>query len=238
VEVNLTIPSLRRVVVKISGHLINPDNIGLVLRYGECLRKLRGKDVALAVVVGGGVYARKYISAARSLGASESLCDILGVHVTRANALLLISAIGLDHTYPEPPRSVEEFFKASATGKIVVTGGFEPGQSTAAVAALVAEAFGADVLLLATRVEGVYDKDPRVHRDAKLLREVTIAQLREILSKTQSMKAGSYELLDPLALAVIERSKIPVIVFNGSKPELLEEIVVERRNPGTLIKHG
>ena len=236
-EVNLTIPPPRRVVVKISGHLINPDNIGSVLRYGECLRKLREKGLALAVVVGGGVYARKYISAARSVGASESLCDILGVHITRANALLLISAIGLEHAYPEPPRGVEVFLKASATGKIVVIGGFEPGQSTAAVAALVAEAFGANALLLATRVEGVYDKDPRVHRDAKLLKEVTVTQLREILSKTQSMKAGGYELLDPLALAIIERSKIPVIVFNGSKPELLEKIVVEGRNPGTLVKH-
>ena len=236
-EVNLTIPPLRRVIVKISGHLINPDNIGLVIRYGEYLRKLREKGLALAVVVGGGVYARKYISAARSIGASESLCDILGVHITRANALLLISAIGLDQAYPEPPRSVEEFLRSSATGKIVVTGGFEPGQSTATVAALVAEAFRADALLLATKVEGVYDKDPRVHRDAKLLKEVTISKLREILSQTQSMKAGGYELLDPLALAILERSKIPVIVFNGSKPELLEEIVVKRRNPGTLVKH-
>ncbi len=235
-EVNLTIPHFRRVVLKISGHLINPDNIGLVLRYGEYLRKLRGEGLALAVVVGGGVYARKYISAARSLGASESLCDILGIHITRANALLLISAIGLGEAYPKPPGSVEEFLKSSATGKIVVTGGFEPGQSTATVAALVAEAFEADALLLATRVEGVYDRDPRVHSDAKLLKEITVAQLKNILSKTQSMKAGGYELLDPLALAVIERSKIPVLVFNGSKPWLLENILLKRENPGTIIK--
>jgi len=236
VEVNLTIKPLRRFVLKISGHLINPDNIGLVIRYGEYLRVFREKGLALAVVVGGGVYARKYIVAARNIGASESLCDILGVYVTRVNALLLISAIGLDHAYPEPPRSVEEFLKASSTGKIVVTGGFEPGQSTATVAALVAEAFKANALLLATRVEGVYDKDPRVYGDAKLLKEITVAQLRRILSKTQSMKAGGYELLDPLALAIIERSKIPVIVFNGSKPELLENILLKKENPGTIIK--
>ena len=233
-EVNLTINPPKRFVVKISGHILNPDNVGLVIRYGKLLREFWEKGLALSVVVGGGVYARKYIGAVREIGVSEAFCDMLGIHVTRANALLLISAIGYDATFPEPPRSLGEFLKAYSSGKVVVCGGFEPGQSTAAVAALIAEAINADILALAARVDAVYDKDPKLYPDAKKLDVVSIGKLKEILEK-QSVKAGRYELLDPLAIKIIERSKTSVVVFNGRKVEYLEKLVYEGKIFGTLI---
>lgn len=233
-EVNLTIKPPKKFVVKISGHILNPDNVSLVIRYGKLLREFWEKGLTLSVVVGGGVYARKYIEAVREAGVSEAFCDILGIHVTRANALLLISTLGYDAAFPEPPRSLEEFLKAYSSGKVVICGGFEPGQSTAAVAALIAETINADILALATRVDAVYDKDPKLYPDAKKLNVVTIGKLKEILKK-QSIKAGRYELLDPLAIKIVERSKTPIVVFNGRKVEYLEKLVYEGKIFGTLI---
>jgi len=223
-----------KLVLKISGHIANPDNLELIREYCSAIKEAYSKGVKIAVVVGGGTYARKYINAARSLGASESICDTLGIRVSRLNALLLTSLLK-DVAYPIPPENYTEFLKAWSTGKIVICGGFQPGQSTATVAALVAEGVNADVLALAARIDAVYDKDPKIHSDAKKLTTVTTAELKKILEE-QSVKAGRYELLDPIAIKVIERSGIPVAVFDGRKVEYFKKLVYEGEIVGTLIK--
>lgn len=233
-QINLTIKPPARFVLKISGHILNPDNVKLVREYAEQLIEFRNYGLSLAVVVGGGTYARKYIDSARGLGANESICDLIGINVTRLNAMLLISALN-EYAYPEPPRSYEEFLRAWTSGKIVVCGGFQPGQSTATVAALIAEALNADVLALASRVDAVYDKDPRIYRNAKRLRKITTHKLKEILAR-QSVEAGKYELLDALAISIVERSKIPVVVFNGNDINCLKNLVVKGEVCGTLIE--
>jgi len=205
----------RRVVLKVSGKIINPDNPRLVGEYAGLLGRVRGEGVEVAVVVGGGPIARRYIEAARSVGASRSMMDILGIEASRLNARLLIAGLW-PLAYPVPPRSIHGFLEAYSTGRIVVCGGFQPGQSTAGTAALVAEAMGADLLVLATTVHGVYDRDPRRHRDARLLRRLTYEEFRRVVE--QSVEPGHYELLDPLAVSVLVRSGIPCRVVYGFEP--------------------
>ena len=204
------------VVVKISGKHVNPDKPGMVKSYAEVLRRLHEEGYRLAVVVGGGPVARAYIAAAREAGANRALQDMLGIEAARLNARLLAAALHPD-AYPEPPRSIWEALEAAATGRIVVAGGFQPGQSTAGVAALLAEALGADLLVLATTVDGVYTADPRRSPGAKLIPRLGYRDLRGVLE--QSVEPGRYELLDPLALSIVERSGIRVRVVNGSDPE-------------------
>lgn len=204
------------VVVKISGKHVNPDKPGMVKSYAEVLRRLHEEGYRLAVVVGGGPVARAYIAAAREAGANRALQDMLGIEAARLNARLLAAALHPD-AYPEPPRSIWEALEAAATGRIVVAGGFQPGQSTAGVAALLAEALNADLLVLATTVDGVYTADPRRSPDAKLIPRLGYGDLRSVLE--QSVEPGRYELLDPLALSIAERSGIRVRVVNGSDPE-------------------
>ncbi len=67
---------------------------------------------------------------------------------------------------------------------------------------------------MVTTVEGVFDSDPKKNPNAKFLPRVTTAQLKTILESSQSVKAGTYELLDPMAMKIVERSKIRVIVTN------------------------
>ena len=225
----------RVVVLKISGRLLNPYyefSKKLFHEYSRVLSKLYDKGYHLGVVVGGGDPARKYIGLARELGVNETLCDILGIMVSRLNAQTLIALLG-GKAYPQPPCSLEEYLRAWSTGRIVISGGFQPGQSTNAVSALVVEALNTRKLYMAASVDAVYDKDPKKHRDARRIVEITLRELKKIIE--QEFKAGAYQLLDPLAINILERSRIEVVLFDGRKPQLLLR-ALEGENPGTIIK--
>ncbi len=197
----------------------------------EELRKLKKRFKHLVVVVGGGPIARSYINAARVLKANRSLQDILGLEAAKLNARLLIAGLG-GEAYPRPPDTLEEALEQTTTGRIVVAGGFQPGQSTAMVAALLAEAINASKLLVASTVDGVYDRDPRRYPNAKLLRRLKYYELRRVLQ--QSVEPGHYELLDYQAISILERSCIKCVVFNGLEPRRLLEALEERT--GTIIE--
>jgi uridylate kinase len=135
--------------------------------------------------------------------------------------------------YPQPVTSLEEALKASYGDKIIVLGGLQPGQSTNAVAGLVAEAYQADLLVNATDVDGVYTTDPHEDPHAKKLDVIrTDALLQLLLSR--ELKAGSYILFDPVAIKIIERSRIPTRIIDGRKPANLVA-AIQGKDIGTLI---
>ena len=183
------------------------------------------------VVAGGGKFARHYISIARSFGSDEASLDIIGIEVSRLNARLLILALG-DQAYPAVPEDLEQVSKAITTSRIVVTGGLHPGQSTNATAALIAEKVKASKFLNATDVDGIYDSDPNKNKDAKLFNEITVKKCIDLLGSEDSA-AGAYDLMDIVALKVIERSKIPTVVVK-SDPVVIEK-AISGNNLGTRI---
>ena len=185
------------------------------------------------MVIGGGEEARRYISAARSLGLDEALCDLIAVKITRIHARILSALIG-EKAYQSIPETLEQIVEYASLEKIVVSGGLQPAQSTTAVAALAAEALEAEKLIIATDVDGVYTEDPKKNPDAELLEEVTLTQLKEILRESRHL-AGEYKLIDSLAMRVLERSRIPAIVLNGKQPENVEKAILGER-VGTLVK--
>lgn len=211
-----------RTVLKLGGSLLYDDHGEVVLEiieeYASVVRSLVSKGHEFVIVVGGGKPARKFITAARSLGASEARCDWIGIKLARNNAELLCVALG-DVAYPKIVETLDELEIAFKSGKVVLMGGLIPGQSTNAVAAIAAETIGADLLLNATNVDGVYDKDPK-EKGAKKLDTVHIKDLREILSGGGT-RAGEYKLFDPVAIRVVERSKIRAVIFDGRHPESL-----------------
>lgn len=205
----------KKLLIKISGKIINPDSPHIVKAYADILTDLYRQGYRIIVVVGGGRYARSYINCAKTIGLNNAQADILGIEIARANALLLAIALG-DESYTPIPRNIDEVQKAWSTNKIVVLGGLQPGQSTAGTAAIIAETLNIKTILYATDIEGIYDKDPKKYTNAKKMDRVTIEQLRNIIS--QRYEAGGYELLDQIALQIIERSCISIIVFNGTNP--------------------
>ncbi|MEM1619815.1 MAG: UMP kinase [Fervidicoccaceae archaeon] len=214
-----------RVAIKISGRYVQPDQPGSVAKYAETLRRLWDEGYRPIVVVGGGKIARTYIEAGRALGLSEAALDVLGIEVTRLNARLLASTIGRV-ALQRPPSSIEQLIEQleDPLERIIVMGGLQPGQSTGAVAAIAAETAGAKVLVNASRAGGVYDKDPEKHRDARLLRTIKASELSRLLNDRRTL-AGTYELIDALALDILRRARITMYVVDGSDPENIAKVL-------------
>jgi uridylate kinase len=114
-------------------------------------------------------------------------------------------------------------------------GGLTPGHSTNAVAAIAAETVKADLFVNATDVDGVYTGDPGKDSEAKKLDEVTVQRLHEILSKTD-ISAGAYDLMDPLALRIIQRSKISTVILDGRTSHNIVR-ALENERVGTRVVH-
>ena len=158
------------------------------------------------IIAGGGTTARRYISDARFFGADESTLDELGIEISRLNAKLLICALG-SYAYPHPPTTLQEVRYAADSGLVVVAGGLHPGQSTNGTAALIAEKTGAEMFINATDVDGVYDMDPNKFKRAKKFNRIDLKKLKGMLVHEDSV-AGGYDLMDIVALKIIERSRI------------------------------
>lgn len=211
----------KRIVIKLSGRIFSVDNIKILKDYARFLVKI-SKICQPVIVTGGGNIARHYINHARSSGADESSLDELGIEVSRLNAKLLIYA--LKHkAYPHPPTTLQEIRYAVDSGLIVIVGGLHPGHSTNGTAALIAEKVEATQFLNATDVDGVYDMDPNKYKKAKKFRRIELKTLRNMLIHEDSV-AGSYDLMDILALKIIERSKIKTRILKADL-KILEKAI-------------
>ena len=219
-------------VIKLSGSVFNFKTTSKSLReYAQVLLDIQTK-VQPVVVSGGGIIARHYVSLARSLGSDESSLDEMGIEISRLNAMLLSAALG-DYVYPVIPSNLEEISIACQSGKIIISGGLHPGQSTNATAALICEKIKADRFLNATDVDGIYDSDPKKNAKAKMFKEITIKKCLDLLNN-ESTQAGNYELMDIVAMKVIERSKIPTYVIK-SDPKIIRNLIMKNRQTGTKI---
>lgn len=203
----------KKIVIKLSGRIFGMDNVKILKDYAQFLVKI-SKICQPIVIAGGGNIARHYISHARSSGADESTLDELGIEISRLNAKLLIYALK-NKAYSHPPTTLQEVRHAVDDGLIVVVGGLYPGQSTNGTAALIAEKIQAEQFLNATDVDGVYDMDPNKFKKAKKFRRIELKNLKNMLVHEDSV-AGGYDLMDIVALKIIERSKIKTQIINAN----------------------
>ena len=222
---------MKTIVIKLSGKIFGMENTKTLKDYARFLA-LYSKRYRLVVVAGGGKIARHYITHARSSGADESSLDQLGIDVSRLNAQLLIYALK-DKAYPHPPTTLHEIKNAVDGRQIVVTGGLHPGQSTNGTAALIAEKISASEFINATDVDGVYDLDPNKYPKAKKFSRINIKDLKNILIHEDSM-AGGYDLMDIVALKIIERSQIKTRIVKADL-KILEKVITGKSTSGTII---
>lgn len=224
-----------KIVLSLGGSVIVPDEVDTIfIKEFSGFAVEASKKHRLAIVVGGGKTARKYIEPARMFGASELSCDLIGIDATRMNARLLIAAIG-DCANKEPPKNQIEAARELELKKIVVMGGTDPGHSTDAVAALLAEYIKADLFINASNVDGIFDCDPKKNRDARMLDKISPDKLIELI-KHNSSGAGRYELVDLMAVKIIQRSKIPAIFLNGRNLSNLRNAIANKKFVGTKIE--
>jgi uridylate kinase len=222
-----------RLVLRIGGSVIaSPINPTLINEYVDVLKNLKAQGHAVAVVVGGGTLAREFIKTARKLGIDEKGQDEVAISVSRIFAQLFLEKLG-ELGCEAVPLTVEDAVKYLHDGKISVMGGLKPGMTTDTVAALIAQKVDADLLIKATDQEGIYDKDPRKHADAVMLKHLRFEELSNVFAEGKH-KAGIHQILDPEAVKILKRKRVRVVVVNGFKPENILA-VVDGKHVGTMI---
>lgn len=223
-----------KVVVSIGGSVLAPDlDADRIQAHAAAIETLVENGWDVGVVVGGGPVAREYIGAGRRLDANEIALDQIGIEVTRLNARLLLAALSTD-AVATPAEAYEDAGEAIRHGDVAVMGGVAAGQTTDAVSAALAEYTGADLLVYATSVPGVFSADPETDASAEHYERLTASELVEIIADV-GMNAGSSAPVDILAAKLIERSRMRTIVLDGTDPETIVEAVLDGRHDGTDI---
>ena len=223
-----------KVVLRIGGSVIaSPPDPALINKYVDLLKSLKDEGHNLVAVVGGGKIARDFIELAKKIELSEPDQDDLAISVSRLFAQLLARKVG-DLGSNVIPISIPEVVQLLDGEKIVIMGGLRPGMTTDAVAAMVAESVGADLLVKATDQEGIYTKDPNKHLDAQKIDELSFDDLLGLFEEDKH-RAGIHQILDPEAVRVLQRSKTRTMVVNGFKPENVL-LAVKGKIAGTLIR--
>ncbi len=225
-----------KVALKVGGSVFCPDespDMGFVAKLAQVLKGLSGSH-RFVVVVGGGRLARRMIADARERGeTSDDALHNLGIEAARKNAAVLIKALG-DSAFRGVPESEGEVRKAFGSGRIVVLGGFRPGQTTDAVTLQCAEAVGADLVVIGTDVKGVYDRDPKRHKDAKFISMIPASGLMDLV-ETVSVEPGAKTIVDPVAGGIIVRTGIRTAVLGIRNLENLKNAIEGRDFEGTVI---
>ena len=213
-------PVFTRVLLKLSGemlsgnteHALAPSAIG---RFADEVKELVEMGVQVALVLGGGNIFRGLAGASR--GMDRSHADYMGMLATVINALAFQDALEQRGVYTRVMSAIpmdkiaEPYIRRRAMrhlekGRVVIFGAGtgNPFFSTDTAGALRAAEIGAEVILKATKVDGIYDKDPVVHADAVRFESLTFL---EVLQK-------QLKVMDSTAMAMCMENDIPVIVFD------------------------
>src|SRR5471030_1602279 len=235
-------PAYKRIVLKLSGEALREsgarENISpqIVREIAQRIKEVRDLGVQTSVVIGGGNIWRGLSASHR--GMDRTTADYMGMLATVINGLALQSALvqaGVEtrvQTAIEMKNVAEPFILGRAIrhlelGRVVifVAGTGNPYFSTDTTAALRASEIGADIILKATKVDGVYDKDPKKHPDAVKYDEITF-----IDALKQRLK-----VMDSTAFSLCLDNHVPILVL-----DLHEEHAILRgvtgKKVGTLVK--
>jgi uridylate kinase len=228
-------PIHRPVVLSLGGSVIltGKDDATYLARLSTRLRSV-GKEIPLVVTTGGGRTARDYIALGRALGLTEVELDELGIDVTRLHARLLAARVG-PPAPAHPPTTIAGAVHEVQRSSPVILGGTEPGHTTDAVASLIAVRLRAERVVNATRVDGVYTRDPRKDSTARRFDRLGWKEFREMVQAGTKGEAGQEFVFDQLGADSLARAGIPLYVVDGRNLDNLEAALYGRRCVGTVI---
>jgi uridylate kinase len=226
---------LLKVAISLGGSIFSKDegvDVKFVKRFSKAILEA-SREHKIFIVTGGGKTARKYIRAGRELGADEDFLDMLGIWATRLNALTISASLG-ERGIDFVPKRVEEADNVSEE-KIFVMGGTVPGHTTDAVTALLAAYIDADLLINATNVDGVYERDPKKYPGAKRLEKLSPQELIEIV-ETEDYEAGTSTVIDPKAARIIKKKDIRTVIVDGRSVRNIID-AIKGKVKGTVIEN-
>ncbi|MGH7940796.1 MAG: UMP kinase [Limisphaerales bacterium] len=234
-------PKFSRVLLKLSGESLGDANgTGIsapaVSHMARQVREVRALGVQVVVVVGGGNIFRGLTGSEH--GIERATGDYMGMLATVINALALQDALEKLGCPTRVQSAIamaqvaEPFIRRRAVRhmekkRVVIFGGGtgNPYFSTDTAAALRANEIGAEVILKATKVDGIYDCDPKKNPGAKRFSEITYLDALQ----------RQLKVMDSTAFSLCMDNKMPIIVFDFSKPHNLKRVVLGEK-VGTLVR--
>ena len=213
-------PQYKRVLLKLSGEALCADgqygiDSGTLSRLAGEIKEIVASGVELAIVIGGGNIFRGVAGASK--GMDRASADYMGMLATVINALALQDSLESAGVYTRVMSAIEmqelceKYIRRRANrhlekGRVVIfaAGTGNPFFTTDTAASLRAMEVGADVIMKATRVDGVYDRDPLKHKDAVKFDRLTHL---EVLQK-------GLKVMDSTAASLCMDHGLPILVFN------------------------
>jgi uridylate kinase len=234
-------PAYKRIVLNLSGEALRErgarENISpqIVREIAQRIKEVKDLGVQTSVVIGGGNIWRGLSASHR--GMDRTTADYMGMLATVINGLALQSALvqaGVEtrvQTAIEMKNVAEPFILGRAIrhlelGRVVifVAGTGNPYFSTDTTAALRASEIRADIILKATKVDGIYDRDPNTDSNAKRFDRITFSE-----ALTQRL-----QVMDSTAFSLCMDNKIPIVVFDMNQPSNFTDIVLGKK-VGTIV---
>jgi len=237
----MSIPKYKRVLLKVSGEILGGEKgFGIstekINEVADEIVELQKDGIEVAIVVGGGNIFRGMSSA--SLGIERATADYVGMLATLMNAVIIQEVLekrgaqtrvlsALDVREVAEPYIRRRALRHLEKGRIIIfaAGTGNPFFTTDTAAALRAAEIKADVFLKATKVDGVYDKDPHLYPSAVKYRQITYSEAIE----------RDLKILDASAFSLCRENKIPIIVFDVTEKGNIKKVIYGE-NIGTLVK--
>jgi uridylate kinase len=230
----------RRILLKLSGEALMGDrgygiDPAILSEIADEIIDVHSLGVEVALVIGGGNIFRGV--AGSTTGMDRASADYMGMLATVINALALQDALESRGaktrvmTAIEIARLAEPYIRRRAIrhlekGRLVIFGAGtgNPFFTTDTAASLRAMEIGADIVMKATRVDGVYDKDPKKFKDARMFRRLSYL---DVLNRNLAV-------MDSTAISLCHDNKLPILVFNMTKPGNIRRVVLGEPL-GTLV---
>ena len=233
-------PVYHRILLKLSGEaLMGEQGYGIdppvLAGIADEIIDVHSLGVEIALVIGGGNIFRGI--AGSTTGMDRASADYMGMLATVINSLALQDALESRGaktrvmTAIEIARLAEPYIRRRAIrhlekGRLVIFGAGtgNPFFTTDTAASLRAMEIGADIVMKATRVDGVYDKDPKKFKDARMYRRLSYL---DVLTRNLAV-------MDSTAISLCSDNKLPILVFNMTKPGNIRRVVLGEAL-GTLV---
>jgi uridylate kinase len=234
-------PKYRRIVLKLSGEALRESGTqetispAIVTNIAKQIQEVRQLGVETAVVIGGGNIWRGLTASHR--GMDRTTADYMGMLATMINGMALQSALeqlGVEtrlQSAIEMANVAEPFIYRRAIrhlelGRVVIFGAGtgNPFFSTDTTAALRASEIRAEIILKATKVDGIYDSDPKQNPNASRYETVTYTE-----ALTKRLK-----VMDSTAFSLCMDNRVPIVVFDMSNPQNITKVVCGEK-VGTLV---
>ncbi|MBI3544145.1 MAG: UMP kinase [Deltaproteobacteria bacterium] len=236
-------PKYKRILLKLSGEALAGKagygiDTDILAEISRDVKEIRELGVEVCIVLGGGNIFRGLAAAAHGMDRSQA--DYMGMLATVMNSLALQDALERAGVFTRVQSAIEiqelaePYIRRRAVRHlekkrvVIFAGGTgNPYFSTDTAASLRAMEMDAEVILKATKVDGVYDADPVKHKDAKLFTQLSYI---EVLQK-------NLKVMDSTAISLCMDNELPIIVFNLNRPHGILDVVMGKP-VGTLVTTG